>query len=386
MKLIIHSMDRKEFFDLGDRDDLPRTIREQSAGDSVPRVELLGHSTSTSENSFTDEFSEVEPVEVNSENNEEFQEAEPTSWKHSKWTSILPVVAIAVLGVVWYFASRADRALPLSKIRVEGASLITDEEVLKLAAIDHSKPFYDIDLKQIERRLLTHSLIRGAHVRRELEPATLVLSIEERQPVAILRSDSARGVEKGETYLIDRDGMLLRPRLIAGLRDPARLVQAPLLSGVSARDTVGFRAMAKMVTYIASLDSGALKNAIGEFHRTPTGAFVLYTSETLTPIFLGSPFDQEFHRVIDDQNKQTSVGIEPLFYRQLDLLAHLWNARMRSEVQSGHALYLDARFNGEIILKQRFSNGANQPIVAGTVPTTQPNPVQYATNANQRTN
>ncbi len=104
----------------------------------------------------------------------------------------------------------------------------------------------------------------------ELDPATLVLSIEERQPVALLKADSTSGSSATKHLLIDRDGLLLRPKLIAGLRDPAKIFQVPLLSGVSTRDTARFQAMAKLVMLIAAMDSDALKNSIGELRRTPT--------------------------------------------------------------------------------------------------------------------
>ncbi len=236
-----------------------------------------------------------------------------------------------------------ERALPLGRVRVEGAALLSTEEVLHLAAIDRSVPFYNINLKAIEQRLLTHSLIRSAHVRRELDPATLVLSIEERQPVALLRADSASGASAGETFIIDHDGLLLQPKLIAGLRDPAKLLQVPLLSGVSARDTAGFRAMAKLVAMIAALDSGTLKSSIGELRRTPTGAYVIYTSETITPIFLGTPFDREFRTALEEQRDSVVPQNEvSLFYRQLQLLAQVWKGGLQNETRAGHALYIDA--------------------------------------------
>lgn len=381
--------ERNDYFQLPERepDEWPREIRSDARpllGET--RVEEpQGESEMNDRDYLADFLSDSE-----AENPTETTEAD-ASWKHSRWTSVLLISAIAVLAGMWYLASRSDGGLPLARVKIEGASLLTNQEVLQLAAIDYRVPFYKIDLKQIEGRLLTHSLIRSAHVRRELDPATLVLSIEERQPVAILRSDSVNGVPGGETYLIDRDGMLLRPKLIAGLRDPAKLLQVPLLSGVSARDTASFRAMAKMVTMIAALDSGSLASSIGEFHRAPNGAFVLYTSETVTPIFLGSPFDQEFHTALEQQLDAASASAPknetPLFYRQLQLLAQVWKAGMQNEVRAHHALYIDARFNGQIILKQRFQNGTN---TGAKVPVTalqsEPNHPQYATNAIKRSN
>jgi cell division septal protein FtsQ len=398
MKLIIHSTERKEYVNLPERelDDLPRTIRSadnqtspramlgQAPADGLDeemkKPELLG---TYSQNSSTGEYDETPTDEEVTEPEEGEAEA---SWKHSRWPGALFITAILVLGMIWYLASRSDGGLRLSHVKIEGAALLSNEEVLQLAGINASVPFYQINLKQIEERLMTHSLIRSAHVRRELSPATLVLSIEERQPVALLRSDSTAGASAGETFIIDRDGVLLRPKLIAGLRNPSKILQVPLLSGVSARDTMRFQAMSKLVMLIASLDSGALKDAIGELHQTPTGAYVIYTSQTETPMFLGSPFDREFHTALEDQLASASPKNETsLFYRQLNLLATVWKAKLRSEILAGHALYVDARFNGQIILKHKFQQQAATGVpVPQAALQSEPNHAHYATNANKR--
>ena len=389
MKLIIHSSERKEYVHLPERepDDLPRMIR--SGEEHAPERVMLGHAPepeyepeeAVGPRDLLGEFLEDDDAEET-----EIMDTEgEASWKHSRWPSVLFISALLVLGSMWYLASRSERAVTLAGVRIEGASLLSNEEVLHLAAIDRAVPFYTINLKAIEQRLLTHSLIRSAHVRRELDPATLVLSIEERQPVALLKADSTSGVSAGETFIIDRDGLLLRPKLIAGLRNPAKLLQVPLLSGVSARDTAGFQAMAKLVAMIATMDSGALKNSIGELRRTPNGAYVIYTSESATPIFLGSPFDREFHTALEEQRDSIMPRNEtPLFYRQLNLLAKAWKPNLQDEIRAGHALYLDARFNGQIILKHKFQQGTS----AGTPGSSaalqsEPNHAHYATNANK---
>ncbi len=366
MKFIIQPPpERKEYVNLPARepDDLARQyLGAEKAGKAKER-ELLGkpkQQTPEEESAqpplnkrdvladfLSDKEHEEQPV----------AEGEETSWKHTRWGGVLFLAVIGLLGAIWYMASRSEKALPLALVKVEGAKLLTSEEVLTLAAIDRSQPFYKIDLKPIEQRLLRHSFIRHAHVRRESNPETLVLSIEERQPIAMLRSDVS-----GETYIIDADGLLLRPKLIAGLRDPARLLQVPLLSGVNERDTAGYRAMAQMVSMISSLDSGALRSAVGELHRTPTGAYVIYTTETQTPIFIGSPFDKPFKTAIEEQTQSAAEKAKeastPLFNRQLALLAKLWKSKLQPQLRTGGTLYVDARFKDQIILKPKGNRTA----------------------------
>jgi hypothetical protein len=163
-----------------------------------------------------------------------------------------------------------------------------------------------------------------------------------------------------------------------------RLLEVPLLSGVSEHDTAGYQAMAKMVTMIAALDSGALQNSIGELHRTPTGDYVIYTSATQTPIFIGSPFEHAFRTALEEQAGTVPKYSEPLFDRQLELLARAWKPNLQRELLAGHALYVDARFCGQIILKQKSPSGPNvHGIAAALVPQLHTNTAHYATNAIQ---
>ena len=280
------------------------------------------------------------------------EDEEEHSWKNSRLATIFFLGALAVLGGIWYFATHYASSLPLERIRVEGASLLKDQEIIALAAIDRNERFYSIDLKQIEKNLLRHSLIESVHPLREMNPATIVLDIVERQPVAMLRSEAT-----GEAYIIDREGMLLRPKLLAGLRDPGKLTQVPLLSGVSEKDTAGYQAMARLVTMMQSLDSGALRASIGELHRTPTGDYVAFSSETQTPIFIGSPFETEFRTALEMQREGgVAKAAMPLFDRQLDLLAKLWRSKLQNELRLGNVLYVDARFGGQIVLKHKTQN------------------------------
>lgn len=307
------------------------------------------------------------------------------SWRHSRWVPGIFVMALIGLGALWYFASHFDRGLALERVKVEGNSLISANALLKLASIDAKESFYSIDLKNIERRVLQHSLVKYVHVRRELSPATIVVSIEERQPVAMLKSDST-----GETFIIDRDGYLLRPKQIMGLSDQSRLLAVPLLSGVTERDTIGFRAMSQLVAQIESIQSGALRTAVGELRRLPTGSYVIYTSVTQTPIFIGSPFDVPFQTALEqERTKQQPIVSGQYFLSQIDLLAKAWRSNIERALRNGDGLYVDARFQGQIVLKRRTQvlahAGVAQPAASlDTHVSNQPRLNQYATNATQR--
>jgi cell division septal protein FtsQ len=83
--------------------------------------------------------------------------------------------------------------------RVAGTRLLEDDQVLAAAAISPFLSVFD-DLTEIEQRLELHPLIRRARVSSEL-PKTLVVSIEERDPVGFVAGPVLEPV--------DRDGRVL---------------------------------------------------------------------------------------------------------------------------------------------------------------------------------
>ncbi|MEO6941159.1 MAG: FtsQ-type POTRA domain-containing protein, partial [Candidatus Kapaibacterium sp.] len=175
------------------------------------------------EQKFTPNY-EYDASEPEPEDEREYRDSQ--SWRNSRWTPVLFVIALAALCGVAYFATGFESDLKLERITVEGAHMLKDKEIIALAGIDRSQKFYSIDLKKIAERIEKHSLIKASFPRRETNPSTIVLRIEERQPIAMMRSEAT-----GETLLIDKDGVVLRPKHLAGLKDPERLMQVPLFSG-----------------------------------------------------------------------------------------------------------------------------------------------------------
>ncbi len=83
--------------------------------------------------------------------------------------------------------------------RVAGTRLLEEKEVLAAAAISPFVSVFD-DLTSIEQRLELHALVRHAKVTAEL-PATLVVTIEERTPVAFVVSPVLEPVDRDGTVL-----------------------------------------------------------------------------------------------------------------------------------------------------------------------------------------
>lgn len=315
------------------------------------------------------EETELVEQEVNLDKNWDLESNEETSshWAHSRWSKLYFVGAILLLAAAGYLALGFEQDLRLERIVVEGAVQLTEKEIIGLAEIDRDQRFYDIDLKSVTSRLMKHSLVKAAYPSRQSNPATIVLKIEERRPVAMMRA------QNGEAMLIDESGKVLRPKRISGLKDPEAMLNVPLLSGIVANDTASYLAMTALVIEIGKLDSGALMRSIEEFKKTPTGAYVLYTAETRTPIFLGAPTDEPFIASIEHERDPEAVKVkkaEPLFDRQVRLLSGIWKTMLRPTLLKGQALYVDARFDGQVIVKPRGGGKKAPDPMAGSIDST----------------
>jgi hypothetical protein len=280
---------------------------------------------------------------------EELVDDDLHSWKTSRVTPILIfLAALGIVGGIIYFAHDYSSAEKLSFIRIEGNRSLLTSEITALAQINRDEKFYDIDLRSIESRVEKHPLVRRAVIRRETNPNAIVIHIDEREPIALIRTTS------GEPALIDRDHKLFWPKRLTGLSSPERLMSVPLLSGITEKDTLALAYMAGLVEKLEVLSDSAMHGEIGELKRTATGALVIYTASTMTPIFLGNPLDEAFETTLDAERLvKEDVKAKPHFQSQLELLAKLWKERLRNEVLTTRSLYVDARFRGQIIVKRK---------------------------------
>jgi len=277
---------------------------------------------------------------------------EDRNWRTSRRIPILLFCGALVLFLgITYIARQFESQENLQGIIMEGNASLLNSEILSLASIDTKQKFYDIDLRQIEQRIEKHGLVRHATLHRESHPNRIIIHIDEREPIAMIRSQS------GEPILVDREYKFFLPKKLSGLKNPEKLLSVPLLGGITERDTAAIIQMAKIVQMIRGMNDGAMKDAIGELRHTSTWDFVIYTAATTTPIFIGSPRDERFETTLEaDANKaKGSQAKESLFMQQIRLLSAMWQKQLKDELSQRHALFVDARFDGEIIVKKRLT-------------------------------
>lgn len=161
-----------------------------------------------------------------------------------RWMGAAAGLAGLITAGFWT-ASAAGRApeLAVSRIRVEGNHHLSEGEILEALGLQQGSNILNLDLEALKQQLLGSPWIQDVQLTRVL-PATLTLTVVERQPIGVAVLD--------RLYLIDEEGSFLdemgpryaglAPPLVHGLADAkGRLVaNRPELAGrvlwVLARD------------------------------------------------------------------------------------------------------------------------------------------------------
>jgi len=103
---------------------------------------------------------------------------------------------------------------------------LTREEILRAAEIRPGTGLMALDLDQVRSRIEGIPSVAAARLQRQL-PSTLVISVDERQPIARLAPVSRSGARLGQAiYYIDQNGFVIKPK------PGERLKPLPLITGV----------------------------------------------------------------------------------------------------------------------------------------------------------
>src|SRR2546428_800072 len=126
------------------------------------------------------------------------------------------LVALTVLtagaGAGWYgwqgvgpdLVAWADRCFMIRTVDLTETRRVSREQVLSLLDLPTDRGLLRADPTVLQRTLETHPWIRRASVRR-MFPKTLAVDVQEREPVAVLRTG-------GRDFLVDYEGVLLAER------------------------------------------------------------------------------------------------------------------------------------------------------------------------------
>jgi cell division septal protein FtsQ len=143
------------------------------------------------------------------------------------WASMKPLAwippVVFLIAAVWWVAPKAMSVLPgsaglkLTKVIIEGAHYLTQADVLETANLSPGADMFKLNLEDLSQKLAKLSWIDRVFVERRL-PSSILISIQERKPVALL--------DNGRLYGIDKNGRILSPS------DALLNQDLPLVSGV----------------------------------------------------------------------------------------------------------------------------------------------------------
>lgn len=106
--------------------------------------------------------------------------------------------ALLLVAALWFLW--AGPVLAVGTVQVDGAGTLSTEEVRTAAGIDVGTPILRVDVEDVEARVAQLPQIASVEVSRGW-PRTVVITVVERVPVAVVGS-------AGRRSLVDRDGVL----------------------------------------------------------------------------------------------------------------------------------------------------------------------------------
>jgi len=226
------------------------------------------------------------------------------------------VAALGIAGVtIWagglaYRHATTSPYFGLETVRIEGASRLSEEEVIRVGRLDPGTNLFSIDVEDVALRLGSHPWIASAEVRRKL-PDSVFVRLEERRAEMLVLFDVP--------YLVDDSGEIFKRWV------PTDPIVTPLLTGLTreqlAADEEGVTETVRDAISMAKRyrEAGLEGRAtLSEIHREVDGGFSMTLGD--------EPFYVRF-------------GIGP-YRTKLARLSTLL-ARMRRDGESPSVIYFD---------------------------------------------
>lgn len=222
------------------------------------------------------------------------------SGTHKKKYGLLGLLVTTLCLVV--FANFWKSSLRVDHVTLQGNHIVEANELFQLAGVQRGSLIYDIDLKAIQRNLLTQCYIKEATVERNL-PSTIQLTVVERTPIALVNGN--------EMVYLDEDGVVL-PHSIS-----RELFDLPVLTGFALGSTVSYGSVVRNPQTLealrilkgAKLVNTGLYHLISEIQARNDSDLVFYTAEGGVPIIFGNGdvadklvrLDAFWHQVIEER-------------------------------------------------------------------------------------
>jgi cell division protein FtsQ len=175
-----------------------------------------------------------------------------------------------------------DAGFSVQKVMVIGCKVLSEPEVLAVAKVPMHKSIFDVEFAPIAKRVEALPFVQRVQVSR-IFPSTLVITVEERRPLALINNAGL--------WPVDEQGVIL-PRLQSNRRmsDPASF-DTPVLSGIAfAKERKQLPASAwPLLDLLAELRASnqMLYHSISELSLNAKGHLTFYLMKGGVPVYLG---------------------------------------------------------------------------------------------------
>jgi len=176
----------------------------------------------------------------------------------------------------------------IDQIAVNGGRQLSENQLVELSDITPGLNTFELDLDLIGRKIAENSWVKEARVER-IFPREVVISVVERQPVAI--------INLGYLYYLDSDGVVFK------VLDAEDKLDFPIITGfdyqkVEQRDPQVAADLQRIVALLSNLRERQLfsLDQVSEIHRKQSGSLELFTLDAGVRIRMGR---DEFAKKID---------------------------------------------------------------------------------------
>jgi cell division protein FtsQ len=162
----------------------------------------------------------------------------------------------------------------LTTIQVDGNRRLSRREILQWAGVGERTSIWDATPAIVGLRLQSHPWVQHVSVGREF-PNRLVIGVEERRPVAIVRLE--------ELNYVDRRGRILGPLQDGDSRD------FPLITGLENAQTADFRPIGvhRALRFLHLCERRSCFDAVSEVHVDRNQGITVFPLRTAVAVVLG---------------------------------------------------------------------------------------------------
>ena len=218
-------------------------------------------------------------------------------------TSFASLIVITVLTAAMIYSYSFIVSMPYlqaKEIMIRGCKELTEKDILSLAGIKPSQSILVVNVGEVGRRIKINPWVREVSVGREL-PDRVVIEIQERKPVALLKMDTA-------FYLVDVEGVTFKKLEIGDEMD------LPVLTGFYNGGKTDMNLLGKsldLLQYLSKTEAFPNIKTVSEIHGNERLGISVFTNTGLSLLLGFDNYENKFKQLpvvmadLDRRNQKT---------------------------------------------------------------------------------